>query len=223
MFKTFNTVTKIYLLCGYSWIPDPPTQLNPDPDPQHCICRRLSFDGQGCGSVFIWYGSWSSILGWIPIRIWIQSGSRNLITKNWKKFTYKNKNKFFLSKTTIDLYRYLNLQKGQPNYSFSSQKENIKHYKTWNFFNFFFFSGSFLPSWNRIWYGSTDLTESGFNTDPDPQPWWWGRVPEYGTLWKMVWSGSNWRTNSRPRALNLSSRDSRSSGRDRFNLGAATA
>ena len=48
-------------------------------------------------------------------------------------------------------------------------------------------------------------------------------IPGYGTLWKMVWSGSSWRTNSRPRALNLSSRDSRSSGRDRFNLGATTA
>ncbi len=31
---------------------------------------------QGCGSVFIWYGSGSSILGWIPIQIRIQSGSR---------------------------------------------------------------------------------------------------------------------------------------------------
>jgi len=34
-----------------------------------------------CGSVFIWYGSGSSILGWIPIRI------QGFDTRNWKKFT----------------------------------------------------------------------------------------------------------------------------------------
>ncbi len=38
---------------------------------------------QGCGSVFIFSGSGSSILGWTPIRIQIriQSGSRALMTK----------------------------------------------------------------------------------------------------------------------------------------------
>ena len=39
------------------------------------------------------------------------------------------------------------------------------------------------------------------------------------TWWKRVWSGSSRRTNSRPRAWNLSSRDSLSAGTDRFNLG----
>ncbi len=48
---------------------------------------------QGCGSVFIFYGSGSgsSGSGWRPIRIriWIQSGSRALMTKNWKKTAEK--------------------------------------------------------------------------------------------------------------------------------------
>ncbi len=39
------------------------------------------------GSVFIWYGSGSNILGWIPIRI--QSRIRVLITKKSEKFTAK--------------------------------------------------------------------------------------------------------------------------------------
>ncbi len=43
--------------------------------------------------VFIRFGpgSGSSILGWIPIRIPIQSGSRVLMIKIWKKFTAKKK------------------------------------------------------------------------------------------------------------------------------------
>ncbi len=34
--------------------------------------------------------------------------------------------------------------------TFSSQKENIQHFKTWNFFIFFYFCGPFLPSLIRI-------------------------------------------------------------------------
>ncbi len=48
--------------------------------------RKLG--GRQCfWSVFIWYGSGSSTLGWIPIRI--QSGSRVLITKNLKIYVWK--------------------------------------------------------------------------------------------------------------------------------------
>ena len=52
------------------------------------ICRI-----QGCGSVFIFYGSGSgsSGSGWRPIRIRIQSGSRALMPKNWKKITAEKK------------------------------------------------------------------------------------------------------------------------------------
>ncbi len=48
---------------------------------------------QGCGSAFI--SSRSSILGWKPIRIRIQSGSRALMTKIWKKLQLKKKFNFF--------------------------------------------------------------------------------------------------------------------------------
>jgi hypothetical protein len=66
---------------------------------------------------------------------------------------------FFGSKTTIDLS--LGFFKGRPNYRRSLQlsKENIQHFKTLNFLIFFYFYGSFLPSWIRIRIP---------NTDPDP-------------------------------------------------------
>ncbi len=101
---------------------------------------------QCLGSVFIWYGSGSSILGWIPIRIRIriQSGSRVLMPK---KITAEKI--FFWSKTTI--YLFPGLHKGRQSFRRSLQlsKENIQHLKTWNLFIFFSFCGSFLPSW--IW------------------------------------------------------------------------
>ncbi len=46
--------------------------------------------GQGFGSVFIWYGSGSSMSGWIPVRIKFESGSSSI--KNWKKITGEKKN-----------------------------------------------------------------------------------------------------------------------------------
>ncbi len=65
---------------------------------------------QGFGSVFIFYGSGSGSRGsgWRPIRIRIririQSGSRALMTKNWKKKNSWKKNfNFFWSKTAIYL------------------------------------------------------------------------------------------------------------------------
>ncbi len=58
----------------------------------------------------------------------------------------------------------LGLHKGRPNYRRSLQlsKENIQHFKTWNFLIFFYFCGSFLPAWIRI-----------PNTDPNPDPLTW--------------------------------------------------
>ncbi len=115
------------------------------------------------GSVFKWCGSGSgsSILGWIPIRIWIQSGFRVLMTKNWKKFTAEKKI-IFGSKTTI--YLFLDPNKGFPSYgrSLRPSKENIHG----NYWFFSTFVGHFCPPGS--WYGSTgtDLIESGSNTDP---------------------------------------------------------
>ncbi len=117
------------------------------------ICHRWS---QGCGSAFISSrsGSSSSILGWIPIQIRIQSGSRALMTKDLKKSSEKIKK--FGSKTTI--YLSLGLQKERPSYRRSLQlsKEAIQHFKTWTLKKKFYFRGSFLPSWIRIRIPSPD-------------------------------------------------------------------
>jgi hypothetical protein len=64
---------------------------------------KLTFR-QGCGSAFISSGSGSSISGWTPIRIRIriQSGSRALMNKNWKNYSWKkNLHLLFISKTAI--------------------------------------------------------------------------------------------------------------------------
>ncbi len=119
---------------------------------------------QGCGSAFISSGSGSSILGWTHIRIQYESGSRALMTKNWKKITTE-KFFFFGSKTTI--YLSLGLHKERPSYRRSLQlsKEAIQHFKTWTFQKKFYFCGSFLPSWIRIRIPNQDpLTR----LNPDP-------------------------------------------------------
>ncbi len=61
----------------------------PEPDFLFWIFSKPKI--QGCGSAFISSGSGSSILGWIPIQIRIQSGSRAFMTKNWKKLQLKKK------------------------------------------------------------------------------------------------------------------------------------
>ncbi len=66
---------------GTKWIHFFPVEMSAD------SFIELLFEepfNQCFGFVFIWYGSGSSILGWIPIWIRIQSGSRVLMTKNWK-------------------------------------------------------------------------------------------------------------------------------------------
>ncbi len=61
----------------------------------------------------------------------------------------------------IEIYLSLGLHKVCPGYRRSLQltKEPIQHFKTWIFF---YFCGSFLPSWIRIRIQITD---------PDPKPW----------------------------------------------------
>jgi hypothetical protein len=75
---------------------------------------------QGCGSVFIWYGS--------------GSGSRGFDDKNWTNLQLKKKK--LKSKTTI--YLYLGLHKGRPSYKRSLQlsKKNIQHFNM-KFLKFF--------------------------------------------------------------------------------------
>ncbi len=154
-----------------------------------CLCANDGVKvrwGQGFGSVFIWYGSGSRILGWKLIRIRTQSGCRVFMTTNWKKFTAGKKLNFFGWKTTI--YLSLGLHKGRPSYKRSLQlsKENILHFKTWNFLFFPTFVGHFChpgagsgfririririhrPDWIRIQKWSTKTTSP---------------VPLFASLW----------------------------------------
>jgi hypothetical protein len=88
---------------------------------------------QGCGSILIFSGSGSSILGWTPIRIQIQGfNDQKLKILQLKIF-------FCWSKTAI--YLSLGLHKVCPSYKRSLQlsKEAIKHFKTWTFTNFCLF------------------------------------------------------------------------------------
>jgi hypothetical protein len=84
------------------------------------IFYRYHSSLQCFGSDFIWSGS--SILGWITILI------KGFNSKKLKKFTAKKINVFFISK----------IDKGHPSYRSSLQpsKENIQHFKTWNFLHF---------------------------------------------------------------------------------------
>ncbi len=91
---------------------------------------------------------------------------RGLYDQNLTKFKAEKKIElFFWLKTTI--YLTLGLHKRRPSYKRSLQlsKENIHHLKTWNFLIFFYFWGSFLPSWIQIRIPNTCL-------DPDPLTNW---------------------------------------------------
>ncbi len=130
-------------------------------------------------------GSGSSVGGWRPIRIRIQSGSRALMTKNWKKITAEKKIKIFLNLKLQFTYPQASIKYVQvTEEAFSSQKRPSNTSKHELLQIFFYFCGSFLPSWIRIhwpdWYGS--------NPDPDPKPCAWvlllGLV--YGTHYPQV-------------------------------------
>ncbi len=74
------------------------------------------------------------------------------MTRNWKKLTAEKKNiKFFWSKTTIYLALGLHIKNVQvTEEAFSSQKRpsNTSKHELLKFF--YYFCGSFLPSWMRI-------------------------------------------------------------------------
>ncbi len=133
---------------------------------QVSVVKYFRITIQGCGSVFIFSGSGSGsrVWGWIPVRIRIQSGSRALMTKNWKKITAENFYFYFFFWSKTAIYLSLGLHKVCPSYRRSLQlsKEAIQHFKIWTFTNFFLLlwviCGLFLPSWIRI-----------PNPDPDPQ------------------------------------------------------
>ncbi len=122
---------------------------------------------QGCGSAFIWYGSGSGILGWIPIRIQYRSGSgsnqitrsRALMTKNWKKFTAEKRKLIFLDQN----HKECRFQVTEEAFSLNTSKHEIFYF----FLLLWVIFALLDPDPDS---GSTDLIESGSNWDPDPQP-----------------------------------------------------
>ncbi len=158
----------------------------PHPSQQCCgtVTIRFRFrlltsygSGQCFGSVFIFSGSGSRGWGWRPVRIRIRIQGFN-DQKLKKKITAEKKTTFFLDQTAI--YLSLGLHKVCPSCRRNLQlsKEAIQHFKSWTFTNFFYFRGSFLPSWIRIRIPNTDPDPlARLNTDPiripdpDPKPW----------------------------------------------------
>jgi hypothetical protein len=145
--KFFLSKIAIYLSLGlHKGRPSYRRSLQPSKENQHLktwnfftflyFCRSLCPPGSGSetnffGSVFFWYGSGHSILGWIPTRIPSQSGSRVLMTKNWKKITAENKKyNFFYQKTTVYLSLGFHTRFPSNGRSLQPSKENIQHFKT---------------------------------------------------------------------------------------------
>ncbi len=128
---------------------------------------------QGCGSVFIFYGSGSGsrVLCWRPIRI--QGFNDQKLKKLQLIFFFFF---FFLSKTAI--YLSLGLHKVCPSYRRSLQlKRGHPTLQNMNFYQFFLLLWVIFalldpdpdPEYGSG-SGSTDPIEYGSNTDPDPQP-----------------------------------------------------
>ncbi len=87
----------------------------------------------------VWSGSGSSISGWIPI--WIQG----FHDRKFKKNLHLKKNHIFLIKK-CNLF----IPRPPKRRIFQPSKENIWHFQNMKFLNFFYFCGSYLPSWIRI-------------------------------------------------------------------------
>jgi hypothetical protein len=75
------------------------------------------------------------------------------MNKNWKILLLKKNYIFWIRNFNLPIYLGLH-HIGFPSYrrSLQSIKESMRHYKVQNmkFLNFFYFCGSFLPSWIRI-------------------------------------------------------------------------
>jgi hypothetical protein len=71
----------------------------------------------------------------------------------WPKTRKKCRKHLYFFKSKNCNLLILGLHKGRPSYRriLQPSKENIHHFKTLNFFTFFYFCGSFLPSWIQIW------------------------------------------------------------------------
>ncbi len=92
-----------------------------------------------------------------------------------KIYSWKN-GYFFLLKNCNLLIPNLGLHNRRPSYwrSLQPPKENIQHFKTWNFLTFSYFCGYFLLVWMRICLTSLDrdpirIWNTGIETTADPK------------------------------------------------------
>ncbi len=115
--------------------------------------------------------SGSSILCWIPVPIRIRiQGLRPKIEKNVQ---LKKNLKFFWKKIAIYLSLGLHKRHIIHRRSLQPSKENIQHFKTWNFLTFYIIVGHFCPPGPGS--VSTDLIDySGYN--PKHRPLYCGPV-----------------------------------------------
>jgi hypothetical protein len=110
--------------------------------------RQKTWASSQCfGSVIIESGSGSSILGWLPIWIWIrtQSGSTVLMTTNWKKMI-PIKWYFFIKKCKL-LTPSPQLRTSKLQEKPSALKREHPALRNMKFLTFLYFWISFLPSW----------------------------------------------------------------------------
>ncbi len=92
------------------------------------------------------------------IRIQIQNSRLNADPDPWFWLPKTGKNlqlkkiEYFFDQKLQFAYLSLSFYNGRPSNRRSLQpsKENIQHFKTWDFLFFFYFCVSFLPSWIRI-------------------------------------------------------------------------
>ena len=98
---------------------------------------------------------------WIRIRIRIQSGSRVLMTKNWRKKYSRNFFSLFFIQNSHLLMSKLHVQE-KPS-AFKREHPALQKMK---FINFHYVCGSFLPSWILIWIKSPFWTriQSGYGS-----------------------------------------------------------
>ncbi len=103
------------------------------------------------------FTSWNFYLGLLPLLLlnWARAVSQISYQERFDRFSYLNITnlpKFCYIFPKIAIYLSLGLLKGRPRYrrSLEPSKDHIQHFKTWNLLTFFYFCGSFLPSWIRI-------------------------------------------------------------------------
>ncbi len=113
---------------------------------------------------------------WIRIR-WVRIRIQHIKLNPIRIQGFDDK-KFLNCWLKIAIYLSLGLHKGRPSYMSNLQpsKENIQHFKTWKFLTFFFFWGSFLPSWIWIYWPDWIRIQSGSGSETLPRRKGFGKI-----------------------------------------------